>query len=152
MYKLLSERAISNPDDLALASSRQAQSFKQLLGVVDAVSSRLSKAGVDKGQLVAINLPSFDNWIVTLALAKIGAVSLSLSPRKNSGPPDSEPWHYLVTSDFGGVPDKRTLVVDGSWANVDQGLCPVSPAELNEKSLVRAIYTCLLYTSDAADE
>lgn len=141
IHELLTKRAASHPDDLALASSKQELSFSQLLSAVDAVSQRLSRAGVQKGALVAVGLPGFENWVVTLALAKLGAVSWSFSLKANEEAPSSKIWHHLIASGPTSSSDPKTLLFDSSWLISEEDIEHIPPTEFNQEDLVRAILT-----------
>lgn len=141
IYELLTSRAASHPDDLALACSQQELSFSQLLSAVDAVSQRLTRAGIRKGALVAVGLPGFENWVVTLALAKFGAVSWSFSLKANTEAPSSKIWHHLVTSASSKSTDSKTLLFDSSWLTSEEDIEQNVATELDQEELVRAILT-----------
>ena len=140
IYELLSQRAKANPEDLALANSRQRLSFLELRQAVDAAAIRLSTLGVSKSQVVAISLPDFENWVVSLALAKLGATGWSLPSEQMASTSNSPMWHHLVTTSVQDVPG-NSLLFDQGWFEPTVESEGVEVASYLDGDFVRAIAT-----------
>lgn len=75
----LLDHAGTHPDQLALRSADGSWSFGELDRAVTAIAARLRELGVSPRQLVATDLASADDWIVTLALFRIATRTVSLT-------------------------------------------------------------------------
>ncbi|HQJ35602.1 MAG TPA: class I adenylate-forming enzyme family protein [Rhodoglobus sp.] len=109
----LDRHATERPDSPALCSPRRQFSFAQLRTAVLAVAARLDRAGVASGTLVGIDLPTALEWIVDLALLRLGARSVSLRGVTNPGPTELD---ALIT-DPGrrAAPAALTIEADDLW-------------------------------------
>lgn len=74
----LERHAAERPDAVALATPERSFSFGELRAAVLAVAARLDAAGVASGGLVGVDLPAALEWIVDLALFRLGARAVSL--------------------------------------------------------------------------
>jgi long-chain acyl-CoA synthetase len=84
IYQLLLEQSVATPDAPALLSLNLELSYSELVQVIVGVEKNLVDVGVKVGSKVATRLSAETDWIVALALNKIGAVSLSLSQNGSS--------------------------------------------------------------------
>lgn len=75
----LRDQAASQPDSPALIATDRSWTFAELATTVDAVAQRLRSRGIGPRQLVAVDLPAAEDWIVTLALFRLAAASMSIS-------------------------------------------------------------------------
>lgn len=75
----LTERAQRSPDDIALATPEgPVWTFREVDRAVDAVTAQLWESGIRPRSMVAVDLPPAANWIVSLALLRLAAISLSV--------------------------------------------------------------------------
>jgi acyl-coenzyme A synthetase/AMP-(fatty) acid ligase len=109
----LLRHAAERPDVTALSSPTRTYSFVEILAAVDATAIRLRSEGVKPRDVVALDLPAADEWIVTLALFRLATRSLSL---QGVGAPAGLPVDVLVSA-----PGRRAaaaalvLEVDSGW-------------------------------------
>jgi non-ribosomal peptide synthetase component F len=77
----IARHASSTPDQIIIAHGDQATTRAELERYAGAIANRLRRAGVDRGQTVAVCLPrGVDQIAACLAVMKIGAACLPLSP------------------------------------------------------------------------
>jgi acyl-CoA synthetase len=75
LYSLLSRHAVERPDHFALRDARVRLTWRELLAWVNTVAEHLHRAGVRRGQRVAVWLPSRAESVVTLlACARNGYI------------------------------------------------------------------------------
>jgi long-chain acyl-CoA synthetase len=74
----LARYAAERPDAAAVITPRRVLTFSQLFAAVLSVSQRLRNAGVRANDLVALDLPTGLEWVVDLALFRLGARTVSL--------------------------------------------------------------------------
>lgn len=109
----LERHARERPTSLALATPSREFTFAQLQDAVLATCAQLHAAGVTADALVAIDLPGAVEWIVDLALFRLGARTVSI---RGVAQLESLPVAVLVT-----VPGVRsmsapiTVEVDEQW-------------------------------------
>ena len=109
----LRAHANDHPDTDAMITADRTWTFAELDRTVSAVAVRLRSLGVAPRQLVAIDLPAAEEWIITLATFLLAARSVSLSGVGDVGGirPD-----VMV-----GAPGRRTfaaatvITVDAGW-------------------------------------
>jgi len=109
----LRTHAATQADSVAMFTADRTWSFAELDRTVSAVAVRLRALGVAPRQLIAIDLPAADEWIVTLATFLLAARSMSIGGVGDVGGirPD-----VMV-----GAPGMRTLgaptviTVDAGW-------------------------------------
>jgi long-chain acyl-CoA synthetase len=141
IYDLLEQRAKLSPNDLAVASSKQEMSFLELQSAVERVSNALTLAGVSKGKLVAVLLPDFENWIVSLAIAKIGAVGCCLPLEFEPGSEKAAFWDFIVTPPAKASATPNSIAIQRDWISKEV-LDTFSPPEpMTDDDFVRAIWT-----------
>lgn len=75
----LRDQSASKPDAPALIATDHTWTFGDVARTVAAVAQRLRSQGIGPRQLVAIDLPAAEDWIVTLALFRLAAPSVSVS-------------------------------------------------------------------------
>lgn len=75
----LREHTAERPDEPALIAIDRTWSFAELDAVTGAVAARLRALGLGPRQLVAVDLPAADDWIITISLLRMGASSVSVS-------------------------------------------------------------------------
>lgn len=140
LYELLEKQADQNPDQLGLACSAKQLTFSELKLAVDSTAAKLNELGISRGLIVATNLGAFESWIVALALAKVGAIGLSLAPGQLIEGTGSPLWHFLITDDLAAESSSNRLVFDNSWFTFDSS--PELPAaSFAANEWVRAIST-----------
>lgn len=118
LYQILLEAQSTNPDSKAVLSVDRVLSFSQLTKEVSGIAKGLLEAGVEPGQRVATTLPSHWDWPVTLALAKIGAVSVSV-PHNTDCLKGLITWQITDQLDAAGelIEGAKQLVLDRNWAS-----------------------------------
>jgi acyl-CoA synthetase (AMP-forming)/AMP-acid ligase II len=97
-YILLEEWAGRTPDSPALIYPGVALSFSQLHSAVEALSLRFADRGVSAGKVIYTLLPPQLDWVATLALMRIGAVSMSARGIKSPSHV-SEIFDFEITSE-----------------------------------------------------
>lgn len=138
LYDLMSAQATQRPENLALASSSLEMTFSELKTAVDSVATKLASLGVGAQQLVLIELPEFYNWIVTLAVAKIGAVSLSI-PEGAETNQFAELIDFRVSAD--NVQTSNELLFETSWLSRRAEETSSPTYQFLDSDFVRAIAT-----------
>lgn len=111
--QLLQRHAQERPDRLALVTTDARWTFAELERTVDAVARRLRFLGIEPRQVVATDLAPGDDWIVTLALLRIAASSVSLTGIADLGELAVD---ALLTGP--GAPrfrSARTVTIDRLW-------------------------------------
>lgn len=109
----LERTAALTPDQPALVSSTRRYTFAELKRVVDAAAIRLRAEGVTPRSLVAVDLPSLNEWIIDLALMRLAARSVSL---RGVPEPSGLRADVLITEPGRRVtPAGREVVVDERW-------------------------------------
>jgi long-chain acyl-CoA synthetase len=176
----LRDAANTHPDAAALISPEGTWTFAELLRTVSAVSIRLRKLGISPRQLVAIDLPAAQEWIITLALFHLANRSVSLSGvNQPTGIfPDAvltkpghpillaplvitidRPWidRVVADADADGLPDYRTILYSR-----DDAICRViltsgttgapRAAELSVSAVEHRLANLHHYWTDARQE
>ncbi len=109
----LDRHALERPDSPALTAPGTRLTFGELKVAVDATTIRLRAEGVAPRNLVAVDLPHAQEWIIDLALLRLATRSVSLSGIAQLGDLNAD---VLITS-----PTRRSLasrlevVVDERW-------------------------------------
>lgn len=138
LYELLSMRAEERPEDLALASSTLELSFSGLKLAVDSAATRLRGLGVQSQQVILLEVPEFYSWVLTLAVSKLGAISLSM-------PEGSSPDHFHQLIDFrvstNSPGSAKVFSFETSWLIPTGETGRVSSFRFSDSDFVRAIST-----------
>ena len=140
-------RRVEDPDNrVFLRISEEGVTYAQFRNRVDQVSNLLTRVGVQKGDHVAVFLQScLDYAYLYHALGKCGAVLCPINPFVKGEPLEYILRHsdsrYLITAS--ALFDEKLAGIAGSLGNIR---CALFTDER------RDIPSCLLYTSDAADE
>ena len=118
LYQLLLAASSNSPNSQALLSVDKSLTFTQLTQEVSALAKALRSAGIEPGQKVATSVPSHWDWQVTLALAKLGAVSVS-APYNTSCLSGVINWQITDQSiePDDAISGAKELVLDKSWAD-----------------------------------
>lgn len=145
-YNLLDFWADATPDNLALVSPSATFTFSSLRDSVDAVALYLLESGVAKGDYVFSALPSEGDWITSLALARLGACSVSGS---GLGQELEDLFDFGVFTDTSlpktPVPYK-TITISQSEFDLDPEILAISRAvELEPEQIVRGFLTGALH-------
>lgn len=133
--------AESQPDSLALVSSSVKMTYRDLSENVARFSGALRKAGISKGSVVAVELAPELEAVVILALAHLGAASLTgsqviLSTYGNA-------IDFLVTQEHSRLSNNLSrVVIDAQFM---QGLGAISkhlePEPITQNQLVRLVFS-----------
>ena len=113
----LERNARERPTALAVATPARDLTFEQLRDAVLATSGQLHAAGVTAGTLVATDLPSAVEWIVDLALFRLGARTVSIRGVAQLG---ALPIDVLVTEP-GVHRIAAPITIDVDWHWIDAG-------------------------------
>src|SRR5580765_1255130 len=82
MHELLRERAQSQPDVEAFVDGDRRITFGQWDALADTVAARFADAGVGRGAVVCLILPSSIEYAVCYqAAARLGAITSGINPR-----------------------------------------------------------------------
>ena len=76
-FEVIASQATERPDSVAYLDEAHSLTFKELDVTTRKVGATLLSRGIRKGDLVATALPAFQNWIFTLALQRLGTVTLT---------------------------------------------------------------------------
>lgn len=78
----LATRATAHPDSIYLRVDNDTWTFAQVESQAESLSAALANLGVERGDRIALVLPSCPEFVVSLfAIAKLGAVVVPLDPR-----------------------------------------------------------------------
>lgn len=127
----LQQHAVTRPDHLALISADAAWSFADVERAVSAVSYRLRQLGVGPRQLVATNLPTADDWIVTLALFRIATRTVSVA---GVGATKLVPDVLLTRPGYLPTPAGQVITIDRLW--IEQAIIDAADAGDPEARIV----------------
>jgi len=122
----LARQVAAQPDAPAVATPGWSLTFAQLEAAVLAAARRLRDAGVVPGCLVALDLPTGVEWVLDLALFRIGARTVSL---RGVGSTAGLPIDVTLTS----------ADVDESWFHGDPD--GASPASFDGDAVFRYLLT-----------
>ncbi len=118
LYQLLLAASSNSPNSQALLSVDKSLTFAQLTQEVSALAHALRTVGVEAGQKVATSVSSHWDWQVTLALAKLGAVSVSAP---YNSPCLAGLIHWQITDGSiepaDAINGAKQLVLNKSWAD-----------------------------------
>ena len=82
--EVFARRAGEHPERVLVKSGGRAMTYGQAAARSSALAAALAELGIEAGDRVAVNLPNWPEWIVTLlAAAKLGAVVVPVNPRLN---------------------------------------------------------------------
>lgn len=105
--------AAEKTDAPAIASPTGELSFGQLERSVRGVAQRLRAEGIGPRNLVAIDLPAAQEWVIDLALLRIAARGMSV--RGIGGAGDASPAAVICSAGGGAVLAPLTVRVDDAW-------------------------------------
>jgi long-chain acyl-CoA synthetase len=109
---------------IALVTPCRSYSFAELLSAVNGVAAGLIELGIQADDLVAVDLPAAQEWIVDLALFSLAARTVSLRGVANPG---HLPLDILITEPNRVAASSRRLAeVDEQWIDG----CAVGAAEI----------------------
>ncbi|MCU1513373.1 MAG: hypothetical protein JWO10_463 [Microbacteriaceae bacterium] len=118
----LERNASGQPASVAIATPRREYTFRQVQDAALAVSARLHAAGVTAGSLVALDLPSALEWIVDLALFRLGVRTVSI---RGVSDPGALPTGLLICeAGRRGIRGGALFEIDEHWIDsaVEAGL------------------------------
>ena len=128
LYQYLLEAAANFPNAQALLSVDKSLTFLEFTQEVSALAKGLKRSGIESGQRVATTLPSHWDWQVSMALAKLGAVSVSV-PQNTPCLTGLIHWQIndgaLDPSD--AIIGAKQIVLDKSWASM-----PITKSEIDD--------------------
>ena len=144
LWDMLVSAREESPDSPALHTENRTYSFDELHGVAKNVARTLREEGLRSGDVVATLLPNAMDWIVTLAAAHEGLLSVSLHHGGQAG----EVGAALLIA----VPERLTVAPDSDipvktvsekWFRQHEGNSDTTPARNYDgpDSLVRLVLT-----------
>src|SRR6185503_19476735 len=119
--QLISWRAAERPEAIALEDAGGQYTYAMLDRSVAHAAHHLARAGVTPGMLVATGmLPSGGHLIVLLALARLGAASMPITPGEAQGKRDGvaerfRPAFLVSLREKNGVAGVPFLLVEPQW-------------------------------------
>lgn len=116
MLSLLSDldlHAAERPDAIALTTPGRALTFSELSVTVDAVATRLRNEGVMPRAVVGVDLPTWLEWIVDLALLRLATRAVSLRGVPSSGSLSLDT--VITEAGKAAALAARTIQVDEFW-------------------------------------
>jgi acyl-coenzyme A synthetase/AMP-(fatty) acid ligase len=119
IYDVAIRNARVAPQNIALLSPTSTFSNRQLIEAVDSMAVRLFNAGLRNGQIALTQLEPELDWIVTLALAKLGLTSGSVLDFPNSLK-ELDPW-FITSRKLGPTQSNvRAICLDEQWLEPSQ--------------------------------
>jgi acyl-CoA synthetase (AMP-forming)/AMP-acid ligase II len=77
-------RAAEHPQRTLLVAGGRSLTYGQVEARAAALAAALSELGIEAGDRIAIDMPNWPEWLMTLlAAAKLGATIVPLNPRLN---------------------------------------------------------------------
>src|SRR6476659_8222329 len=84
LAKVFATRATEHPERTLIVAGEDRLTYGQVEQQAAALAAALAELGIEAGDRVAINLPNWPAWIVTLlASARLGAIVVPVNPRLN---------------------------------------------------------------------
>jgi fatty-acyl-CoA synthase len=82
--RILEQRASEHPERTLLVADGRALSYGQVESRATALAAALSELGIGAGDRIAIDMPNWPEWVVTLCgAAKLGATVVPINPHLN---------------------------------------------------------------------
>ena len=140
IYELVEQNSNDDPGGIAILSPTSTFSNLELLKSVDSVADRLFEAGLRPGQLAFTQLEADLDWITTLALAKLGLSSGSITEEPGLVP---EYVDWLITSVIDHSPrePKRIFLDHGCLAISEDSVSTVEVHSFEDDEAFRVIMT-----------
>lgn len=130
-----------SPQSVAIVNEKRSLTFEQLNIIVRQFAIKFQKQGIEPGDLVVTKLPITLDWISTLALMSIGAITCSKAGRATI---DSSFNARFLISDgsliWQGI---DTIIMNDSWLHDAEHLDPnqLSQADFDYETPSRVIFT-----------
>ena len=119
LYDALVSKSRRNRDGIAVTTPTKSITFLELREQVDSVAQTLIEKGVGDGQPVQIELPGYLDWVVSLALFKVGAFGVSVPKLWPDNKPETKfRWSVVLPgsdSATANTSNEEVLVMDPSW-------------------------------------
>ena len=115
-FKILSHWAEVRPEELAYVDEMYSVSFAQLNSDTRKIANFLAQSGISRGDLVCTILPSYMEWVFTLALHLLGAATMS---RSRVTPFDSanQPLWVISPKEHPQINKDKTLIINETIFN-----------------------------------
>jgi len=123
-FSFLIDLAEYKPNQVAFISPTTNLNFQQLDFRSRLIASYLHKQGISNGDLVCTILPSYLNWIFTIALQRLGIATMT----KNSHLKFSEeirPSWLISLKSHNEIPLGKTIIVNQKTIDLIQGTTPI---------------------------
>lgn len=139
--KVLEYFARVSPDSVAIINEKRTLTFAQLNSIVRQFAIKFKESGIEPGDFVVTKLPVTLDWISTLALMSIGAITCSKAGRATID--DAFDARFLISDGSLIWQDTYTIILNDSWLHEAEHLDPnqlVEP-QINYESASRVIFT-----------
>ena len=139
--KVLEYFARVSPDSVAIINEKRVLTFQQLNSIVRQFAIKFKDSGIESGDFVVTKLPVTIDWISTLALMSIGAITCSKSGR--AAVDSSFDARFLISDGSLIWQSTETIILSDSWLHEAEHLDPnqlIEP-QLNFDSASRVIFT-----------
>lgn len=139
--KVLEYFARVSPQSVAIVNEKRSLTFEQLNVIVRQFALKFQKQGIEPGDLVVTKLPITLDWISTLALMSIGAITCSKAGR--AAIDASFNARFLISDGSLIWPSTDTVIMSDSWLHDAEQIDPnqLSQANFDYEAPSRVIFT-----------
>jgi len=129
------------PESIAIVNEKRSLTFEQLNIIVRQFALKFQKHGIEPGDLVVTKLPITLDWISTLALISIGAITCSKAGRASID--SSFKASYLISDGSLIWQSTDTIIMNDSWLHDAEHLAPnqLIAADFDDAAPSRVIFT-----------
>lgn len=145
---VLAKAAKTTPDAPALQYGEIRLSYAQLSADVKRIAAHLLREGLQPGDIVAVHVSKpLSHWVVTLALMRIGAVTVSLTSGYKAELAALASASAVICAPEDRAPDDfpktpRRIHIDPKWLGSDPADAPASPdVETAAQTIARICFT-----------
>ena len=130
-----------SPQSVAIVNEKRSLTFEQLNIIVRQFAIKFQKQGIKPGDLVVTKLPITLDWISTLALMSIGAITCSKAGR--AAIDSSFNARFLISDGSLIWQSTDTIIMNDSWLHDAEHLDPnqLSQADFDYEAPSRVIFT-----------
>ena len=138
---VLSHFAQVSPESIAIVNEIRRLNFSQLNIVVRQFALKFQQAGIKPGDFVVTKLPTVLDWISTLALISIGAITSSKAGRAPINPALNA--RFLISDGSLVLQGAETIIINDSWLHQAEQLDPnqLSEENLDDLPVSRVLFT-----------
>jgi len=113
-FEIIARQAKNNGSAIAYVDEKHRVTFKELDLQTRKIAQTLVGKGVSQGSIVSVALPSYLDWIFTLALHRLGASTFSVTD-KTLFTPELIPNWFVGSNQHPQIPLKRTILCDDDY-------------------------------------